>query len=177
MASNGSTLTSQVKETISNGISAAKGGVSGPYTVPAIINGADTLFSSSFPVYAPATGRQLHECTSASVSDALSAVTAAQNALKSWKNTRPAEKRKIFLKAADILESRAEEFGKYMSEETGCPDFWGGGFNVPVSADGLRDVAGRIGTIEGTVPTCSEDGTSALVVKEPFGVILGIAPW
>lgn len=41
----------------------------------------------------------------------------------------------------------------------------------------LRLFAGRISSIEGTVPTVAQEGQSAVVVKEPYGVILGIAPW
>jgi acyl-CoA reductase-like NAD-dependent aldehyde dehydrogenase len=81
------------------------------------------------------------------------------------------------LKAADILDKRAKELGKYMEEETGSTEFWAGGFNVPVSSDGLRDIAGRISGLAGMMPTMADPGRSALVYKEPFGVILGIAPW
>lgn len=147
------------------------------YTVPAIINNKDCHFKTTFPVYAPATGVHLHNCANASVYDANVAAKAAQDAYPAWRNTKPGEKRRLFLKAAEVLESRAEELGKYMIDEAGAPEFWGAGFNVPLATDIIRDVAGRIPTIVGSIPTAGEEGTSALVVKEPYGVVLAIAPW
>jgi acyl-CoA reductase-like NAD-dependent aldehyde dehydrogenase len=44
-------------------------------------------------------------------------------------------------------------------------------------ADMLRDVAGRLSGIMGHIPNCEEEGTQALILKEPYGVVLGIAPW
>lgn len=42
----------------------------------------------------------------------------------------------------------------------------------------LRDVSGRIfSALSGEIPICQAEGTSALIVKEPYGVVLGIAPW
>jgi acyl-CoA reductase-like NAD-dependent aldehyde dehydrogenase len=89
---------------------------------------------------------------------------------------KPAQKRGIFLKAADIMDSRQEEFIRYQAEETGAGAAWGA-FNMGIAADILRDVAGRISSINGTIPAAGQEGTSALVFKEPYGVILAIAPW
>lgn len=86
-------------------------------------------------------------------------------------------KRDIFLRAADVIDARAEEFADYMKIETGAADMFSNGFNVPKMADMLRDVAGRVSAVMGHIPSCEEEGTSALIVKEPYGVVLGIAPW
>lgn len=147
------------------------------YTIPAIIGGKDVHTSSTFDVIAPATGKLLHQCTSASVEEAIQAVEAAEKALPAWRETLLGKRRDIFLRAAEILDKRAKELGKYMEDETGSSEFWAGGFNVPVSSDGLRDVAGRISSLAGMIPTMADPGRSALIFKEPFGVILGIAPW
>lgn len=64
-----------------------------------------------------------------------------------------------------------------MKLETGAASPFADGFNVPKCADMLRDVAGRLTSIQGTIPSCEQEGTSALIVKEPFGVVLAIAPW
>ena len=63
-----------------------------------------------------------------------------------------------------------------MTEETGASDFWAR-FNITLSVDMLKDVAGRISSIKGEAPILGEEGTSAIVFREPYGVILGIAPW
>lgn len=48
---------------------------------------------------------------------------------------------------------------------------------MPLSIRMLRDIAGRITFICGSVPVVEEDGQSAVVYKEPIGVVLGIVPW
>ncbi|KAF2013945.1 aldehyde dehydrogenase [Aaosphaeria arxii CBS 175.79] len=147
------------------------------YTTPLIINGKDVTSSSTFPVISPSSHQQIWSASAASLSDVSSAIEAAQAALPQWSKTKPAAKRDIFLKAADIFQSRASELGKYMMEEMGAEAGFSSGFNVPLAADMMRDVAGRVGTVTGYIPTCAQEGTAALVVKEPYGVVLGIAPW
>ena len=102
---------------------------------------------------------------------------AAKTAFPSWAATPPNIKRNIFLKAADILESRTEEVGKWEEEEVGATTFYASGFDVPTAVNGLRDVAGRVSSLVGMVPALQDPSTSAMVLKEPYGVIVGIAPW
>lgn len=180
MATNGhaneeAPITTKISDVVGGAINGAKNATT--YTVPAIINGKDVHTSSTFDVIAPATGKVLHKCSSVSVQEAIQAVDAAEKAFPAWRATLPGKRRDIFLKAADILDKRAQELGKYQEDETGSAAFWAGGFNVPVSSDGLRDVAGRISGLMGTMPTMADPGKTALVLKEPFGVIMGIAPW
>jgi hypothetical protein len=48
------------------------------------------------------------------------------------------------------------------------------GFDVTSTVSGLRDVAGKISGIVGTVPNLSDSKWSGMTVKEPYGAILGI---
>lgn len=147
------------------------------YTVPLIINGRDVITSQSFEVTNPITGKVVHRSSSASVQDAADAVATAQKAFPAWRDLPPPQKRDIFLNVANVLEKRVEELGDYMVSETGATEFWAKKFNIPFTADILRDIAGRISSIEGRVPRTNDPKTSALVFTEPYGVILGIAPW
>lgn len=155
---------------------AAAGTAAAIHTVPAYINGAELPLSSTFDVNSPSTNTLVHRSASATVADALSAVTAAQAALPAWRDLPPAAKRDIFLKTAEIFKSRTEELTKYMVEETGADAGWAG-FNINLATDLLVDVAGRVSSIKGDFPTTSDPGTSAIIYKEPYGVILAIAPW
>jgi acyl-CoA reductase-like NAD-dependent aldehyde dehydrogenase len=146
-------------------------------TVPLQINGKDVHTSKTFDVLNPSTGKIIHQASSASVADATRAVEAAEAAFEAWADTPPDVKRNIFLKAADILEKRTQEVGKWEEEEVGATTFFASGFDVPVAVNGLRDVAGRISSIAGTIPALSDPKRSAMVIKEPYGVILAIAPW
>ena len=151
---------------------------SSPHVVPLQINGKEVLNTEhTFEVVNPATGKVLWESASASKKDAIKAVEAAQAAFPAWSKTKPSKRRNIINKAADIMESRAKELARYMMEEMGAgPDFVEG-FIVPTSVEMLRDVAGRIATVNSYIPTSNDEGTSAIVYKEPYGVILGISPW
>ena len=52
------------------------------------------------------------------------------------------------------------------------------GFIVPTGIEILRDIAGRIlPALTSSKPVCSQPNRQAIVFKEPYGVILGIAPW
>ena len=142
-----------------------------------LINNKEETLSSTFDVVNPATGKVIWKSSSASKEDAARAVEAAQKAFPAWSKTKPEYRRDLLLKAAQILESRTEEYGHYMEVETGSSEGFAGGFNLPLSVNMLKDVAGRTSTINGSVPVMGQEGRSAMVLKEPYGVVLGIAPW
>ncbi|MCJ1291708.1 hypothetical protein MMC34_003253 [Xylographa carneopallida] len=145
--------------------------------IPLQINGKEVKTSTTFDVVDPSTGKVIWKSASASKEDAMNAIEAAQAAFPAWSKTKPAKRRNILLKAAEILQSRVEELGGYMMTETGSQTAFATGFNIPTSVEMLKDIAGRIVTIAGSVPVCGEEGTNAIVYKEPYGVVLGIAPW
>jgi hypothetical protein len=144
--------------------------------VPLFVNGKEVTTSTTFTVRNPSTGKDLWQSSSSSVDDAIKAVEAAQAAFPAWSKAKPAVRRDILLRAADVFEKRKEELGHYMKIETGAVDQFVD-FIITITIDQLKDVAGRISAIQGFVPTLSEEGASAIVYKEPYGVILGIAPW
>jgi acyl-CoA reductase-like NAD-dependent aldehyde dehydrogenase len=147
------------------------------YTVPLLINGKEVLTKTTFPVTSPYSHKTVWNSSSASLDDVKAATAAAKAAFPAWSRMKHSAKRNIFLQAANVVDARAQEFADYMKIETGAADMFSSGFNVPKMADMLRDVAGRLSGIMGHIPACEEEGTSALVVKEPYGVVLGIAPW
>ncbi|KAJ5084644.1 Aldehyde dehydrogenase N-terminal [Penicillium alfredii] len=143
---------------------------------PLIINNESVVTDIKFDVRAPATGELSGHCTGASVDDALRAVEAAKAAFPAWRKSKPFDRRDVLMKAADIMASRKEELIQYQREETGAGrPFSEHTFNLGV--DFIRDFAARISTIEGSVPNVTRDGEGAMVLKEPYGVILSIAPW
>ncbi|KAI8932483.1 hypothetical protein NX059_010667 [Plenodomus lindquistii] len=147
------------------------------YTVPLLINGQEITTKTTFTITSPVTNKPLWNSSCASLSEVHTAISAAQSAFPAWSKLKIAARRSIFLKAADILEARSAELSSYMELETGAVPGFSSGFNIPKTAEMLRDVAGRLSTIQGAIPTCEDEGTSALLVKEPYGVVLGIAPW
>jgi acyl-CoA reductase-like NAD-dependent aldehyde dehydrogenase len=144
--------------------------------IPLWIGGKEVTTSTTFDVVSPNDGKKLWTSYSASPKEAVQAIEAAQTALKKWRKTKPADIRKILLKAADIFEAREEELSGYMMQETGALGPFTG-FNVTVTVENFRDVAGRAAQILGAIPQTGTPGQAAFLFKEPYGVNFGIAPW
>ena len=61
-------------------------------------------------------------------------------------------------------------------EETGATGPWAG-FNVMLAANMLREAAAMTTQISGEVIPSDKPGTLAMAIRQPAGVVLGIAPW
>lgn len=145
-------------------------------TIPLFLDGKEVTTSTTFDVISPVTNKKLYSCASANEADAEAAIASCAKAFPAWSKMKPALRRDIFLRAAEGFAKRRDESWKYMHEETGSerPMFE---FTYGVAIDACKDAAGLIQTIEGSAPTVAEEGSSAIVFKEPYGVVLGIAPW
>lgn len=148
-----------------------------PSVIPLIINGKEELTPSTFDVISPYTNEPCWAASSATPQDAIRAVEAAEAAFPAWSQTKPNVRRDILLKAADILESRLVQNAEYMRTEMGADVGASQFFIVPMGIRMLRETATRITSICGSVPVVEEEGQSAIIYKEPMGVILGIVPW
>ncbi|EAW15232.1 aldehyde dehydrogenase [Aspergillus clavatus NRRL 1] len=148
-----------------------------PSVIPLIIDGKEEFTPSTFDVISPYTNEPCWVTSSATPQDAIRAVEAAEAAFPAWSQTKPTVRRDILLKAADILETRLVQNAEYMRTEMGADVGASQFFIAPLGIRMLREVAGRITSICGSVPVVEEEGQSAIVYKEPMGVILGIVPW
>jgi len=144
--------------------------------VPLWIGGEEVTTGTTFDVTSPSTGKKIWAASSVSPKHAIEAIEAAQKAFKTWRKAKPAEIRTILLKAADIFEARKEELMGYMKAETGALDAFCE-FNMMVTTENFRDVAGRAANILGVIPQTQTPGQGAFIFKEPYGVNVGIAPW
>ncbi|KAL1297624.1 hypothetical protein AAFC00_006182 [Neodothiora populina] len=145
------------------------------HIVPLWIDGKEVFTDNYIEVESPKSLKNIWRASGVTKKEAIEAVESSERAFKTWRKTKPAEISKILNKAAAIVEERLEELVHYQGEETGAPDFVTREFNLPLVLALLRDISGRVGTITGTIPNTANGG--ALVFKEPYGVILGIAPW
>ncbi|KAI0182191.1 Aldehyde/histidinol dehydrogenase [Xylaria flabelliformis] len=130
------------------------------YTVPLIINGEEYTPQGTFEVRSPDTGELLHLCSLATETDAKTAVEAAAAASSAWRSTNPATRRDVCLKAADLMNQRREDLEKCFAAEIGIGGHWAT-INVDTTISMLRDVAGRVSTLEGSVPNVADPNTSA----------------
>ncbi|HEV7625807.1 MAG TPA: aldehyde dehydrogenase family protein [Streptomyces sp.] len=124
----------------------------------------------------PYTGEVCATVAAAGAEDVRRAVAAADAAFPEWAATGPAVRRTIFLKAADILESRGEDAATLMAQEAGGSRPWAL-FNVHLAAGMLREAAAAVTAPRGEVLTPQDDGTLSLAIREPVGVVAAFAPW
>jgi benzaldehyde dehydrogenase (NAD) len=108
--------------------------------------------------------------------DARAAVKAASEAFADWSVTGPGQRRALLSKAADCLEAKADAFAEAMATETGASRMWAD-FNVTLAARALREAAAMTTQIAGEVIPSDVPGSLALAVRQPAGVVLGMAPW
>ena len=99
-----------------------------------------------------------------------------ERAFPAWSATGPGERRALLMKAADLLETRTDDFARAMTEEIGATGPWGG-FNVHFAASLLREAAALTTQITGEIIPADKPGVLSLAVRQPAGVVLGIAPW
>jgi vanillin dehydrogenase len=95
---------------------------------------------------------------------------------RKWYQTGPSERRALLMKAADILETRTDHFAKAMTEEIGATGPWAG-FNVHFAASLLREAAALTTQITGEIIPADKPNVLSLAVRQPAGVVLGMAPW
>ncbi|KAK7885866.1 hypothetical protein LTR67_010218 [Exophiala xenobiotica] len=146
-------------------------------TIPLWLDGKEVELTSTFDVISPLDQKVLYKASSASEKDAVRAVDAAQKAFKSWSRTKPNHRREIFLRAAELFMSRKDELWNYVAKETGAARSMTA-FEHGLAVDGCKAIAGLIQiATTSTSPVVADEGCNALVVKEPYGVVLGIAPW
>lgn len=143
-----------------------------------LINGlkVSAEHNASFERRNPLDGTVATRAPAASVGDAVLAVEAAAEAFKSWSETGPGERRALLLKAAEKLEQKTPEFVEAVPAETGATGMWAG-FNVFLAAGMIREAAALTTQIVGEQIPSDVPGSLALAVRQPAGVVLGIAPW
>ena len=124
----------------------------------------------------PLTGEVVSSATAMKAADMPEIAARAAAAFPEWAATGPSTRRALLMKAADALEARREAFAAAMISETGATFGWAM-FNVELAAGVVREAAAITTQITGEVIPSDKPGCIALALKEPVGVILGIAPW
>ena len=124
----------------------------------------------------PLTGEIATQAAAATIADAVAAADAAARAFPAWAATGPGERRALLNAAADLIAGRAEDFAEAMIAEVGATPAWCE-FNVRMAAQMLREAAAVTTQIIGEVIPSDEPGRVAMAIRQPAGVVLGIAPW
>jgi acyl-CoA reductase-like NAD-dependent aldehyde dehydrogenase len=124
----------------------------------------------------PFTGEVVAQVAAGGREDARRAVAAAAAAFPAWSKAPPGERQRIFLKAADVLESRRQEVVEWLARETGC-SFGFGMFQMGFVPGLFRQAAGAAYTATGTILPSDLPGAFAMGMRRPVGVVGAISPW
>ncbi len=128
----------------------------------------------------PATGETLAHVVDASRTDVDRAVHAAHHAFYDgrWSKRTPSERSLALFRLADLLEARAQEFGRLESENCGKPyEFVSLGADLPFAVDNLRFFAAAARDVHGMRAGEFMQGYTSMSRREPVGVVGQITPW
>ncbi|MFD8047454.1 aldehyde dehydrogenase family protein [Streptomyces chartreusis] len=124
----------------------------------------------------PWTGAVCAEVAAGTPDDVRRAVDAADAAFEAWAATKPAERRRILLRAAQLMSERVDEVVRLMAEEVGGVAPWAG-FNARLAADILLEAAAEVTRPTGQTLATNAEGVHSAQVRVPKGVIAAISPW
>ncbi|WP_375248989.1 aldehyde dehydrogenase [Sphingomonas sp.] len=130
----------------------------------------------SFERLNPMTGEVASSAPAMRVADAIGAAAAAERAFAAWSVLGPGARRAALNAAADALIARGDRLIAAMQEEIGATEGWAR-FNLSLAAGIIREAAAMTTQIGGEVIPSDKPGCIAMALREPVGVILGIAPW
>jgi len=124
----------------------------------------------------PATGALFARVAQANRADALRAVESAYAARAGWGGMIVSERAAFLLRAADILATKVDEIREVLIDESGST-FGKAMFEVFYCIDLLRSAAGDARHIFGDTLPHSMTGQIGFAIRQPLGVIAGIAPF
>ncbi|ROZ99426.1 gamma-aminobutyraldehyde dehydrogenase [Gordonia sp. OPL2] len=148
------------------------------YSAKNLINGGlvDAASGELLDVIEPATGEVLARVPASGADDVDAAVTAAEQAFRSFKRTTPGERAEMLLTLAARIEKHAEHLAYLEARNVGKP-IPVAREELPLVVDNLRFFAGAARTMEGRAGGEYLRGYESYVRREPIGVVAGIAPW
>jgi betaine-aldehyde dehydrogenase len=141
---------------------------------------ADSRDGGQMAVENPATGETIAQVVDAGRADVDAAVQAARTAFYDgrWSRLAPAARSLALHRLGDLLESRAEEFARLESLNTGKPyaavSLAG---DIPFAVDNLRFFAAAARDTHGAAAGEYLPGYTSMSRREPVGVVGQIAPW
>lgn len=124
----------------------------------------------------PVSDQVATRAASASVRDAIEATNAAAAAFPVWSQTSPQARAGILCRAADLIRQRQDDFVEVVAHEIGGSERWAR-FNCDLAADIFRHAASLADYEKQTQRQGRDADVSSYLVRQPVGVVLGIAPW
>jgi len=132
----------------------------------------------TFDTVNPATGEVLARVAEGDGEDVERAVRAARRAFDDggWPQSKPAERTRILLRIADLIEQHADEIAQLETLDNGKSINESRNVDVPAAAGTFRYYAGWVDKVYGqTIP--SDPSFFNFTLREPVGVCGQIIPW
>lgn len=137
---------------------------------------ADALSGETLPTLNPHDNTVITHVAMAGRADVDLAVAAAQRAFPAWSRIAAADRGRILLRLADLIEANAEELARLESLDTGHPLKDSRFLDVPRTAGCYRYFGGMADKFQGeTIPV--EAGFLNYTLREPVGVVGQVVPW
>src|ERR1700730_4307472 len=126
----------------------------------------------------PATGETIAQVAQAGTEDLDRAVAGARKAFESgpWAAMKPRQRGRILTRAAELLLSRAEDFGRVETMDNGKPIFESAKIDMPAAAECLAYFGESADKLYGDTFPARPDAM-LLTLREPIGVVGAITPW
>jgi acyl-CoA reductase-like NAD-dependent aldehyde dehydrogenase len=136
----------------------------------------DALSGETLASLNPHDNSTIADVAMAGAADVDRAVDAATAALPAWRKLAAADRGRILLKLADLIEANAEELARLESLDTGHPLRDSRTLDVPRTAGCYRYFGGMADKFQGeTIPV--EAGFLNYTLREPVGVVGQVVPW
>ena len=146
----------------------------------AYINGAYqwAVNGDTFACVSPVDGRELVQVASCDQADAEQAVIAARRAFEqgTWSRVAPAERKRILIRFAELIESHGDELALLETLDMGKPIAHSRAVDVPATARAIRWTAEAIDKVYGELAATPQDQIG-MISREPMGVVAAIVPW
>ncbi|MFZ3140711.1 aldehyde dehydrogenase family protein [Polaromonas sp.] len=155
-------------------------------THPLLIDGQWVQAESgqTIDVINPANEEVIAKVASAGKADVDKAVAAARRAFDQgpWSKMRGAERERLLMKLADLLEANAQSFAEVESLDNGKSAGMAQAVDVAVAVDTIRYMAGWATKIEGatsdiSVPFAPQAEFVTFTRREAVGVVAAVVPW
>ncbi len=124
----------------------------------------------------PATGESFCKVAAAGEEEVEAALAGAYEAKKQWGRSLAKERERILLKAADYLESHSQDFLDDLIDESGS-SYIKMTAEIASCVDLMRTAAGECSRITGGVVQGEYKNHFSYYVRNPLGVVVGIAPF
>ena len=153
-------------------------GLKSPIRHQLFINGefVDALSGEILATLNPHDNSVIAQVAMAGHADVDLAVKAAQQAFPAWTRMQAADRGRILLKLADLIEANGEELARLESLDTGHPIRDCRMLDVPRTAGCFRYFGGMADKFQGeTIPV--DAGFLNYTLREPLGVVGQVVPW